>query len=332
MANQKQGLNYYTIDTDRYQDIRIKRLKKNLGGLGVAVYDYILCEIYRVRGYFFEWDEDTLFDIAEYWGVKESLVQEIVKYCGAVGLFDKELLSRGIVTSESIQKRYLDMCARAKRIPPQIPESLRRITEECRDSSEECTDSSEECGDSSEGHKEKESTQRKRKENKEKKSKVNKNNLSLTPSYEVAETEEADESAERERILSLFFLRNFKKPQEEVDRFYAHYSAQGWKRGGGIPIKNRVALAESWSPTTGESRFTPPTFDFLAKVYYSIPDHNLRYALIHHIADMRIEGDKVVIYCSSIDARTAIEEHSKEIAPIYKGFFPNTSLIYRIAS
>lgn len=50
MANNKTGLSYYNVDTDRYQDMRIKRLKKDMGCRGVAVYDYILCEIYRVKG------------------------------------------------------------------------------------------------------------------------------------------------------------------------------------------------------------------------------------------------------------------------------------------
>lgn len=126
----KQGLNYYTIDTDRYQDIRIKRLKKDFGCSGLAVYDYILCEIYRVRGCFIVWDENTAFDVAEYFGLKENLVDEIVKYCGAVGLFDKGLLSRGILTSSSIQKRYLEMCKRAKRNDVEIPEEIAIIREE----------------------------------------------------------------------------------------------------------------------------------------------------------------------------------------------------------
>ena len=145
MANQKVGLNYFTIDTDRYQDMRIKRLKKHLGGLGVAVYDYILCETYRVRGYYCEWNDDVAFDVAEYWGIKETLVQEIVRYCGAVGLFEKELLSRGIITSASIQRRYLDMCARAKRKAPEIPLKLSLIPEEYTETSEECGENSEEC-------------------------------------------------------------------------------------------------------------------------------------------------------------------------------------------
>ncbi len=122
MANTKTGLNYYTVDTDRYQDRRIKRLKKDLGCKGIAVYDYILCEIYREHGCFLEWDANTAFDVAEYFGMKEEVVLEIVKYCGSVGLFEKGLLSRGIITSASIQRRYMDMCVRAKRKVVIIPE------------------------------------------------------------------------------------------------------------------------------------------------------------------------------------------------------------------
>lgn len=125
----KVGFDYFTIDTDRYQDRRIKRLKKDFGCQGLAVYDYILCEIYRVRGCFLEWDNDTAFDVAEYFGLRESVVREIVQYCGCVGLFEKELLSRGIVTSAHIQQRYFEMCNRAKRPSIEIPEEIAIFTE-----------------------------------------------------------------------------------------------------------------------------------------------------------------------------------------------------------
>lgn len=124
MANIKTGFNYYNVDTDRYQDRRIKRLKKDFRCDGIAVYDYVLCEIYRVEGCFLEWDENTAFDVSEYFGIKESTVSEIVKYCGSVGLFDKTLLSRGIITSLSIQRRYLEMCKRAKRTNIKIPSNI----------------------------------------------------------------------------------------------------------------------------------------------------------------------------------------------------------------
>mgnify|MGYP003291742112 CR=1 FL=1 len=133
----KTGLKFYTIDTDRYQDRRIKRLKKDFGCQGIAVYDYILCEIYRVRGCVLEWDENTAFDVAEYFGLKESLVAEIVRYCGSVGLFDKELLAGGIVTSATILRRYLEMSKRAKRTNIEIPDELHKFREEIEELREE---------------------------------------------------------------------------------------------------------------------------------------------------------------------------------------------------
>ena len=43
----KTGLSYYQAETDRFQDIRVKRLKKRYGCEGYAIYQYILNEIYR---------------------------------------------------------------------------------------------------------------------------------------------------------------------------------------------------------------------------------------------------------------------------------------------
>jgi len=140
----KTGFDYYNVDTDRYQDIRIKRLKKTFGCNGVAVYDYILCEIYRVKGCFLEWDESTAFDVADYLELKESAVNEIVNYCGVVGLFNKELLTSGsIISSLSIQNRYIEMCRRAKRTNCDIPKNV-IILEETKKLPEETAKTTEE--------------------------------------------------------------------------------------------------------------------------------------------------------------------------------------------
>jgi len=130
MANNKTGFNYYNIDTDRYLDIRIKRLKKNFGCSGIAIYDYILCEVYRVKGCFLQWDESTAFDVADYFGIKESLVSEVVNYCGVVGLFNQELLTNGsVITSLSIQRRAREMSKRAKRNDFKIPKKIKLVEE-----------------------------------------------------------------------------------------------------------------------------------------------------------------------------------------------------------
>lgn len=254
----KTGLSYYTIDTDRYQDRRIKRLKKSFGCQGIAVYDYILCEIYRVQGCGSEWDEDTAFDVAEYFGLKETLVNEIVKYCGAVGLFDATLLSGGIVTSAAIQRRYLEMCARAKRtnviIPekyklPNLPEKTAILPEEMPILPEKTENPPNYSG----------SSPNTRVIEKEKKSKENKNTLSLTLS-QPSESKEIDEllAQQREKIFSIFFFKNFTKPEQEVVNFITHYVANGWRRSGGIAVKTAeqlLACAQQWQQKEQKSRF-----------------------------------------------------------------------------
>lgn len=145
MANIRVGLSYYSVDTDRYLDIRIRRLVKAFGCDGIAVYDYLLCNIYRVKGCFAAWDESTAFNVAEYLRLKESVVLEIVRYCGVVGLFNKELLSRGIITSATIQRRYIDTCIRAKRKNLEIPEFCRILPEETAKLPEESPNTPEFC-------------------------------------------------------------------------------------------------------------------------------------------------------------------------------------------
>jgi hypothetical protein len=125
MNNNKTGFIYYSLDTDRYQDIRIKRLKRNFSCAGIAIYDYVLCEIYRVKGCFIVWDENTAFDVADYFAIKESLVKEVIDYCCVVGLFNKELLdSESVLTSAAIQKRFVEWSKKAKRVRIEIPENI----------------------------------------------------------------------------------------------------------------------------------------------------------------------------------------------------------------
>lgn len=130
MVNTKIGLSYFAVDTDIFQDRKIKQLKRNFGCPGIAILFYLLAEVYRDKGCGLEWDENTVLDVADYLGVKETLVDEVVKYCGAVGLFDATLLTSGIITSAAIQRRYVEMSKRAKRTTIEIPEKWRIITED----------------------------------------------------------------------------------------------------------------------------------------------------------------------------------------------------------
>lgn len=112
----KNGFSYYKAETDRFQDIKIKRLKKKYGCDGYAVYQYALNEIYRVDGSYIRWTEDQLFDCADYWGMNEERVKEIVDYCAEICLFDPIVWkTQCILTSRAIQSRYMDICKLAKK-------------------------------------------------------------------------------------------------------------------------------------------------------------------------------------------------------------------------
>lgn len=112
----KNGFSYYKAETDRFQDIKIKRLKKKYGCDGYAVYQYALNEIYRVDGSYIRWTSDQHFDCADYWGIHEERVEEIVDYCAEIGLFDPVVWrTKCMLTSRAIQSRYIDICKLAKK-------------------------------------------------------------------------------------------------------------------------------------------------------------------------------------------------------------------------
>lgn len=92
-------------ETDRFQDIKIKRLKKKYGCDGYAVYQYALNGIYRVDGSYIRWTSDQHFDCADYWGIHEERVEEIVDYCAEIGLFDSVVWkTQCIPTSRAIEQ------------------------------------------------------------------------------------------------------------------------------------------------------------------------------------------------------------------------------------
>lgn len=112
----KTGLSYYQAETDRFQDIRVKRLKKRYGCEGYAIYQYILNEIYRVEGCYIRFTDDQMFDVSEYWCIDEERIEAIIEYCTEVEIFDTITWhTKKVLTSADIQQRYLEICRRAKK-------------------------------------------------------------------------------------------------------------------------------------------------------------------------------------------------------------------------
>lgn len=107
--NRKLGLDYFPMDVDFFQDIRIRKLIKYQGGKAVTVYALLLCIIYK-QGYYVRWDDELPFIISEQTGFEEAYIQEVFKCCLIVGLFSKELYdSDKVITSKGIQKRWIKL-------------------------------------------------------------------------------------------------------------------------------------------------------------------------------------------------------------------------------
>lgn len=123
----KTGLSYYQAETDRFQDIKVKRLKKRYGCEGYAIYQYILNEIYRVEGCYVRFTDDQLFDVSEYWCIDEERIETIIEYCTEVEIFDAITWhTNHVLTSVDIQLRYLEICRRIKK-KIVIPEDIRLV-------------------------------------------------------------------------------------------------------------------------------------------------------------------------------------------------------------
>lgn len=134
--NKKEGLSYFPFDVDFFQDLKIRKLIKYQGSNAIAIYAFILCNIYK-DGYYIRWDNDLPFIISEQTGYEENYIVEVINCCLDIGLFSKNLFdSERVITSFGIQDRYRkinDLCRRKS----DISEYMLISSEEMHISSEE---------------------------------------------------------------------------------------------------------------------------------------------------------------------------------------------------
>lgn len=112
----KQGLDYFTVDVDFFDSIKIRKIRKACGTQSIALLIALLCNIYRENGYYVGYDSDLTFLIAEQFSVSEGAVEETVRKAVSVGFFDTDMFNKyNILTSHSIQERYFIAVDKLKR-------------------------------------------------------------------------------------------------------------------------------------------------------------------------------------------------------------------------
>jgi hypothetical protein len=111
----KIGLDYFPMDVNFFDDIKVRKLIKHKGSVSILVYSYLLSLIYK-DGYFLKWDEDLPFIIYEKIGQDESYIKDVINYLIDIEMFSKYMFEKeNILTSKGIQKRYKKICDTLKR-------------------------------------------------------------------------------------------------------------------------------------------------------------------------------------------------------------------------
>ena len=118
---QKEGIDYFPFDIDFFSDPKIKILKARYGVDGIAIYMYLLCEIYR-SGYYIRFNEDSQYIISDDLKMSPDKVMQVLKFLLERSLFDNKLFqSDAVLTSAGIQKRFqFAVKERAKKNPIEI--------------------------------------------------------------------------------------------------------------------------------------------------------------------------------------------------------------------
>lgn len=119
----KEGLDYFPIDVDIFEDLEVEYAK--FGADGFTIYMYLLTRVYK-RGYYLEVDEDFLLVMAARLRMSEQKVMQVLNYLLKRSLFDNTLFrSVKVLTSAGIQERFqLAVKSRALKNPVQVREDL----------------------------------------------------------------------------------------------------------------------------------------------------------------------------------------------------------------
>lgn len=121
--NEKTSFDFFRVETDFFNNKKIKSLRRLYGPIGLSTYLYLLAYIYGHDGYYVKFSslEDLSYDIAEAIsgdnvGKVARRVAECINYLADSDLIDKGYLAEGIITSVSMQGQYIAMCKACRRL------------------------------------------------------------------------------------------------------------------------------------------------------------------------------------------------------------------------
>lgn len=233
----KTGLDYFPFDVNFFSDKKIRILKARYGTNGIAIYVYLLCEVYR-NGYYIVWDADYKYLVADDLNLSDGLIEQVMKFLVERSLLTSILLDTDtILTSPGIQRRFQEAVkerVRASKQPVEVKAELWLLSKDETQSSVKVVSKNVSHEKTQVSHaKNTDKSERKyTKESKVKKSKVNERRAAAPPS---TPTQNDVESYIREKGYRTF----------TAERFCKYYDSIGWIRSGS-PVTDWRSLADSW--------------------------------------------------------------------------------------
>lgn len=115
----KEGLSYFPLDTDLFDDDKLFDITNEFGPLGEVIYLRILCLIYK-NGYYYEFGNmDKLCamlikSIGNRWTRGKQSVEQVILRLAECNLLSSELVRSGVLTSVGVQRRYLKATERRR--------------------------------------------------------------------------------------------------------------------------------------------------------------------------------------------------------------------------
>lgn len=118
---QKDGLDYFPLDVDIFEDEKIEAIAGEFGPKGELAVIKLLCAIYK-KGYFILWDDLTQATLLKRLpGASKEMINQIVNRLVLWGFFNEELFnSVRVLTSKNIQATYFEATKRRKMQKPTL--------------------------------------------------------------------------------------------------------------------------------------------------------------------------------------------------------------------
>ena len=111
---QKEGLDYFPLDTEMDDKVKLIDAKFGVAGFGVLIK---LWQIIYDNGYYIKWTEKELLLYKTRINADINLINDVINECLRWGIFDNELYEAySILTSSGIQKRYFEAVKRRTEI------------------------------------------------------------------------------------------------------------------------------------------------------------------------------------------------------------------------